>query len=71
MYSVLALVACLSGQQQCQVHVLSDPVPRVQCMNWSQPAAAQWAGQHPGQRIERIFCADPKELNKVLGRTQV
>jgi hypothetical protein len=70
MYSVLAIVACLSTDQQCQVHVLSEPVPRVQCMTWSQPAAAQWAGQHPKHRIARILCADPKQLDNVLGRTQ-
>jgi len=71
MESVLAIVACLSAQQPlCQVHVLSDPLPRVQCMTISQPLAAQWAGQHPNQKISRIFCADPKELNNMLGRSR-
>lgn len=70
MYSILAIVACLSGED-CQVHVLSDPIPQMQCMAWSQPAAAKWAGEHPKHRIDRVMCADPKRLDSFLGRSQV
>ncbi|KXF75333.1 hypothetical protein ATN84_18880 [Paramesorhizobium deserti] len=70
MESVLAVVACLSTEPLCEVHVLSNPLPRVQCVTISQPLAAQWAGEHPNQKISRIFCADPKELSNMLGRTR-
>jgi hypothetical protein len=70
MYSILAIVACLSAEEGCEVHVLSDPVPQTQCMMWSQSAAAEWAGQHPNYRIDRIMCADPKRLDNFVGRNQ-
>jgi hypothetical protein len=70
MESVLVILACLVTGDQCQVHVLTDAMPLPACMAASQPAAAQWAGEHPNRKILKIACADPRQIAAFLGRTQ-
>jgi hypothetical protein len=65
----LVLVACLAdGPDECVAVQLSELMPLHQCMITSQPIAAQWIGLHPGYRVKKIRCMNPRDLAFTLSK---
>jgi len=71
MNTVLVILACLATSgEDCHYFVASDPCAMSYCLSMSQPVAAQWAANHPGERIKRIICTNPQRMEELLGRNK-
>jgi hypothetical protein len=72
MLSVLVMTVCTTagGVNYCQPIVLSPIVPRHECYALSQPVMAKWLGEHPAYTLKRFDCADPRQVQNLLGRGQ-
>lgn len=55
--NVLIITACLASAPLACVHErIGPPMPLMSCLTATQPAAAQWAGNHPGYEVRMIRC---------------
>jgi hypothetical protein len=71
MNTVLVILACLGASgEDCRYFVASDPCTMSYCLSMSQPVAARWAANNPGERIKRIMCTDPHRVEELLGRNK-
>lgn len=72
MLSVLVMTVCAmsGGVEYCQPIVLSPVVSRHECYALSQPTMAKWLGDHPAYTLKKFACADPRQVQNMLGRGQ-
>jgi hypothetical protein len=66
---VLIMTVCsLASPNQCNEARLefTDNASLMQCMMQAPPYLAQWAGDHPNDRITRWRCAYPEREDKAL-----
>jgi hypothetical protein len=64
---VLVVLACMgAGESDCRYFRVSDTMEMRQCIQGSQPAAAQWVATHPNFRIAKILCIEPARAYSLL-----
>ena len=59
----LILIVCLSGEpERCETIYLrqDQPASMMQCLFNGAKQAAQWAEEHPGYRVKRWSCGQPR-----------
>ncbi len=68
MVELIVLVCSLANPTACsEKHFLFETRGTLQtCMMQAQPYLAQWAGEHPNDRISRWRCAWPEQEGRTL-----
>lgn len=69
--SVLVIIACLAGGEDCRPYAITEPIPWTQCM--SGPTAMvevrKWLDERPKRRLRAFKCVDPRRLPALIGGT--